>query len=175
MYPMPAAAYATLTTPVTGLFLRDAEGNYQPATRRDVLDAAQDIINAMYTPGQALNSPKEVTNYLTVHYADKPHELFTLILLDSQHRLISITDLFRGTINGCSVYARDVVATVIAVHASAVIFAHNHPSGTPEPSAADRVLTERLKSALALIDVRVLDHLVIGGTRTVSFAERGWL
>ncbi len=175
MTTMSAAAYATLDATDTGLFVRDQHGAYRPATRRDVLDTAHAVIDTLYTRGQALASPSEVTRYLTIHFADKSHEVFTMLLLDTQHRLIAITDLFRGTLDGCCVYPREVVAAVIAANASAVIFAHNHPSGLPEPSQADRVLTERLKTALQLIDVRVLDHLVVGGTRAVSFAERGWL
>lgn len=175
MQTMPADAYATLDATDTRLFVRDQHGAYQPATRRDVLDAAHAVIDTLYTRGQALKTPSEVTRYLTVHFADKRHEVFTMLLLDSQHRLITITDLFRGTIDGCCVYPREVVTAALSANASAVIFAHNHPSGLPEPSSADRTLTERLKTALQTVDVRVLDHLVVGGTHAVSFAERGWL
>lgn len=101
-------------------------------------------------------------------------EVFAVMLLDNQHRLIEFKELFQGTIDAASVYPREVVKTALKANAAAVIFAHNHPSGDPEPSQADRRITTRLQDALALIDVRVLDHIVVGEQCT-SFAERGWL
>ena len=101
--------------------------------------------------------------------------LFLVLFLDNQNQLLASEEMFRGTINAASVYPREIVKAALQHNAAAVILAHNHPSGEPEPSLADRSLTERLLAALSLVDIRVLDHLVIGGSNTVSFAERGWL
>lgn len=119
--------------------------------------------------------PTAVRRYLTTLYSGAVQERFHALFLDNQHRLIAAEELARGTIDSASVYPREVVRCVLRLNAAAVIFAHNHPSGVAEPSSADRALTERLKAALAVIDVRVLDHFVVGGISVVSFAERGWL
>lgn len=121
-----------------------------------------------------LKDPRSVRDYLQSKLRESSHEVFAALLLDNQHRVIEYVELAQGTIDGASVYPRMVVKKAIEHGAAAVIFAHNHPSGVAEPSAADRALTERLKSALALVDIRVLDHFVIGED-VVSFAERGWL
>lgn len=134
------------------------------------------IQSKLKTPGKALTSPNLVRDYLVLHLARFEEEHFSMLLLDIQHRVIGFENVFRGTIDVASVYPREVVKTALAYNAAAVILAHNHPSGNPEPSNADRVLTERLKESLALIDVRVLDHIIVGGcsqTLTVSFAEQG--
>ena len=123
----------------------------------------------------AFTSPNTVKDYLRTKLAGFEHEVFAALFLDSQHRLIEYTELFRGTIDGASVYPREVVKEALRVNAAAVIFAHNHPSGNPEPSRADETITSRLKDALALVDVRALGHVVVGGMDTVSFAERGLL
>ncbi|HGP3147634.1 TPA: JAB domain-containing protein, partial [Pseudomonas aeruginosa] len=102
-------------------------------------------------------------------------EVFAALFLDSQHRLLEYVELFRGTIDAAAVYPREVVKEALRVNAAAVIFSHNHPSGNPEPSQADKVLTQRLKEALALVDVRTLDHIIVGGEATASFAEQGLL
>lgn len=136
------------------------------------------IQSKLKTPGKALTNPNLVRDYLILHLAQFEEEHFSLVLLDSQHRVIGFENIFRGTIDGASVYPREVVKIALAHNAAAVIFAHNHPSGNPEPSNADLVLTGRLKESLALIDVHVLDHIIVGGcsqTLTVSFAERGLL
>lgn len=119
--------------------------------------------------------PKTVTQYLTTFFAGRDIESFVVMYLDNQHRMILAEELSRGTIDGASVYPREVVRGALRHNAAAVIFSHNHPSGVAEPSAADRALTERLKAALATVDIRVLDHFVVGGTTTTSFAERGWI
>jgi DNA repair protein RadC len=124
---------------------------------------------------QPFTSPVITKDYLRLRMSDYQREVFAVLLLDSQHRLIRYEELFYGTIDAASVYPREVVKLTLARNAAAVIFAHNHPSGYPEPSDADRRLTERLKVALATIDIPVLDHLVIGHLDAVSFAERGWL
>ena len=120
-------------------------------------------------------SPGAVRDYLRLHLAERKREIFYCLFLDSQHRLLDDRALFRGTIDGCSVYPREVVKATLEVNAAAVILAHNHPSGVAEPSAADRQITDRLKNALALVDVRVLDHFVVGDKDVISFAERGWI
>ncbi|WKE65803.1 DNA repair protein RadC [Gallaecimonas kandeliae] len=123
----------------------------------------------------ALTCPDEVRRYLIGKLRDRPREVFCLLLLDSQHRVIRLLELFHGTLDAAAVYPREVVRAVLAANAAAVILAHNHPSGIAEPSRADRQLTERLGAALGLVDVRLLDHLVVGDGEAVSFAERGWL
>lgn len=120
-------------------------------------------------------SPGAVRDYLCLHLAERKHEILYCLFLDSQHRLLDGRELFRGTIDGCSVYPREVVKATLEINAAAVILAHNHPSGVAEPSAADRQITDRLKNALALVDVRVLDHFVVGDQDVISFAERGWI
>ncbi|RMD71935.1 MAG: JAB domain-containing protein [Gammaproteobacteria bacterium] len=125
--------------------------------------------------GDALTSPELTKSYLKARLRDYPHEVFACLFLDNRHRIIAFEELFRGTIDGASVHPREVVKRVLAHNAAAVIFAHNHPSGVAEPSGADRSITLRLKEALALIDVRVLDHVIIGDREATSLAERGWL
>ncbi|WP_420464708.1 RadC family protein [Panacagrimonas sp.] len=123
----------------------------------------------------ALADPAATRRYLSAWLRDRDREIFAALFLDSQHRVLRIEELSQGTLDAASVYPREVVKRALALGAAAVIFAHNHPSGVAEPSAADRVLTDRLKQALALVDVRVLDHFVVGEGSPVSFAERGWL
>jgi DNA repair protein RadC len=135
------------------------------------LRAARDAL----ARGDALTSPEAVRDYLRLTLAARESEAFVALFLDSQHRLLVADELFRGTLAQTSVYPREVVKAALACNAAAVIFAHNHPSGVAEPSRADELLTASLKSALALIDVRVLDHFVVAGAQVVSFAERGLL
>ena len=144
---------------------------------QSIIDRALHVIRTkLNTPGMALTSPALVRDYLILRLAQLKKEHFALILLNNQNQVIGFEDIARGTIDSASVYPREVVKTVLDHNAAAVILAHNHPSGDPEPSQADILLTRRLKEALALVDVRVLDHIIVGGcsqTRTVSFAERG--
>lgn len=123
--------------------------------------------------GSALNSPQAVKDYCKLHFAGQEFESFVAIFLDAQHRVIEAEELFRGTLTQTSVYPREVVKASLKHNCCAVIFAHNHPSGSTEPSRADETLTAALKQALALVDVRVLDHFIIAGNQTMSFAERG--
>ena len=122
-----------------------------------------------------LTSPTQTREYLRVRFAGLDCETFVGLFLDTQHRVIATEDLARGTIDGAAVYPREVVKRALHLNAAAVIFAHNHRSGVAEPSAADRALTERLKQSLGTVDVRVLDHFVVGATNVISFAERGWI
>lgn len=125
--------------------------------------------------GSALTSPASVRDYLRLTLAGIEHEQFWGVFLDSQHRVIEARELFRGTLAQTSVYPREVVKAVLACNADAVIFAHNHPSGIAQPSQSDELLTRSLRDALALIDVRVLDHFIVAGNQILSFAERGLL
>lgn len=125
--------------------------------------------------GDLMTDPQATRNYLLARLRHYEREVFVCLLLDNQHRVIGCEELFKGTIDGASIYPREVVKYALSSNAAAVIFAHNHPSGVAEPSHADRSITERLSRALALVDIRVLDHFVIGDTEVVSFAERGLL
>jgi DNA repair protein RadC len=125
--------------------------------------------------GDALTSPQAVRDYLRLTLRTRPYEVFVGIFLDSQNRLLASEEMFRGTLAQTSVYPREVVKAALARNAAAVIFAHNHPSGVAEPSRADELLTQALKQALALVDIRTLDHFVVAGSHLVSFAERGLL
>ena len=140
-----------------------------------VLEMARRALGEKMKAGDALTSPGAVKDYLRLALAGREHEVFAAVLLDAQNRVIAVEELFRGTLTQTSVYPREVVKQALHHNAAAVIFAHNHPSGTAEPSGADQVLTQALKSALALVDVRVLDHFIIGGGAALSFAERGLL
>ncbi|WP_172591139.1 RadC family protein [Shewanella xiamenensis] len=143
-----------------------------------VIREAIAILETRYSLGanhEVFSSPQIVKDYLRLRMAAYEREVFAVLLLDSQHRLIGYEELFFGTIDAASVYPREVVKLVLHRNAAAAIFAHNHPSGIPEPSQADRRITERLKTALATVDVPALDHLVIGHHEVVSFAERGWI
>lgn len=132
--------------------------------------AAEDLVGL-----NSLTSPEAVRDYLRLHFLGCQAEVFVAIWLDAQHRALGVEDLFRGTLAQTSVYPREVVKQALSRNAAAAIFAHNHPSGVAEPSRADELLTQSLKEALALVDVRVLDHFVVAGSATVSFAERGLL
>ncbi len=122
-----------------------------------------------------LSSPKATRDYLALQLTGMQHEVFVCLFVDAQNQLLAYEQLFEGTLDGASVYPREVLKRVLFHNAAAVIFAHNHPSGIAEPSQADHRITERLKQALGLIDVRVLDHLIVANGATTSFAERGWL
>lgn len=123
--------------------------------------------------GPSLTSPRAARDFLIARLRDREHEVFCCLFLDSRHRLISFEELFRGTVDGASVHPLEVVKQALARNATAVILAHNHPSGVAEPSQADEIITTRLRDALALVDIRVLDHLVIGDGSCASLAERG--
>lgn len=123
--------------------------------------------------GPLLCDPKGVRDYLKVHYAGSEREIFLVLFLDNRHRLISGEEMFQGTIDGASVHPREVVKRALALNAAAVILAHNHPSGVADPSQADELITRRLREALAIVDIRCLDHFIVAGTAVLSFAEKG--
>ncbi len=140
-----------------------------------VLEMSRRHIESTLLRGDALTDAATTKNYLQQRLRAYPHEVFACLFLDNKHRMIAFEELFRGTIDGASVYPREVVKQALAHNASAVIFAHNHPSGIAEPSQADYAITQRLKSALELVDIRVLDHIIIGDGETISLAEIGKL
>lgn len=149
-----------------------------PAKRAElaaVLEIARRSLAARLQQTPVFDSPQTVKDYLQLQLASRPHEVFAVLFLDTQHRLLAFEELFRGTLNQASVYPREVVKRALALNAAAAILAHNHPSGVAEPSRADEALTQALKAALALVDVRVLDHFVVARGSVVSFAERGLL
>ena len=157
------------------LYTNDADGVTRPATEAEILDAARAMLARRVRRGRALSNPRHTREYLQLELAPREHEVFAILFLDNRHRVIEFLPLFRGTIDGASVHPREVVKEALARNAAAVILAHNHPSGVAEPSQADELITHRLRDALALIDVRVLDHFVVTGDAIVSFAERGLL
>ncbi len=143
---------------------------------QNLIDSALYVIKKrMKESGVFMENPAEVKAYLILKMAELEHEVFSVLFLDSQHKLICYEEMFRGTINGSSVYPREVAKLALQLNASAVIFSHNHPSGSVVPSGADRKITVELKKSLSLFDIRVLDHIIIGGVNTSSFAELGYL
>jgi DNA repair protein RadC len=149
-----------------------------PAKRAElmaVLELARRTAAQPLQDRPVFESPPRVKSFLQLQLGGREHEVFAVLFLDAQHRLIALEELFRGTLSQTSVYPREVVKRALARNAAAVILAHNHPSGVAEPSRADELLTQALRSALGLVDVRVLDHFVVGQGQVVSFAERGLL
>ena len=149
-----------------------------PAKRAEVaavLELARRSVAGELAARPVFDSPARVKDYASLQLGGRPHEVFAVMFLDAQSRLIRLEEMFRGTLTQTSVYPREVVKRALELGAAAVILAHNHPSGAAEPSRADEFLTQTLKSALALVDVRVLDHLVVGQGAVISFAERGLL
>lgn len=139
------------------------------------LELGQRHIASALERDDVMASPEATRHYLSRRLRGRRREVFAVLFLDTQHRLIAFEELFQGTLDSCSVHPRQVVERALALNAAAVILAHNHPSGVAEPSAADRHITDRLRQSLELIEVRVLDHFVVGEGRAASFAERGWL
>ncbi len=139
------------------------------------LELGQRHLSSSLQRNDVMTSPDATRRFLSSRLRGLRHEVFAALFLDSQHRLIVFEELFRGSIDSCSVHPRQVVERALKLNAAALILAHNHPTGVAEPSAADRQITERLRQALDLFEIRILDHLVIGEGRPASFAERGWL
>lgn len=140
-----------------------------------VMEIARRVLAEDLKARDVISDPAATRRYLSAWLRDRDREVFAALFLDSQHRVLAAEELSQGTLDAASVYPREVVKRALALGAAAVIFAHNHPSGMAEPSAADRILTDRLKQALSLVDVRVLDHFVVGEGPPTSFAERGWI
>lgn len=157
------------------LFIHRADGTVNPATSQDILTAARGVLAHRVRRGALLQSPQKVGEYLTMRLGNLDYECFGLILVDGRHRVIDCVELFRGTIDGASVYPREVVKLVLDKQAAAVVAYHNHPSGVKEQSQADELITRKLKESLAAIDVRLLDHLVLAASNVLSFAQEGLL
>jgi len=150
-------------------------GEAKFAQLQATLEMSRRHLHETLTRGDALANPDDTRRYLTARLRDYANEVFAVLFLDNRHRVISLDEMFTGTINGASVHPREIVKRALTHNAAAVILAHNHPSGVAEPSEADKQLTRKLSEALGLIDVQVLDHFVIGDGEAVSFAERGWI
>lgn len=158
--------------------LKQVKGLGGPAKRAEllaVIELARRAMAQQLKEREVFGSPEAVKHYLQLHLAHRPHEVFAVLFLDAQNRLIAMEELFRGTLTQTSVYPREVVRRALQLEAAAVVLAHNHPSGTVQPSRADEALTQTLKSALGLIDVRVLDHVVVAPGDALSMAEKGLL
>ncbi|HFQ5279666.1 TPA: DNA repair protein RadC [Vibrio vulnificus] len=147
---------------------------FKTSELNELLERAAEALALKYKREGTFTNPTNVKEYLKLKLGTHDREVFAVMFLDNQHQLINFEELFFGTIDAASIYPREVLKAALNYNAAAVIFAHNHPSGDSTPSQADRRITERLKDALALVDIRVLDHIVTGDTCT-SFAERGWL
>ena len=157
-------------------FVADKSGKYQthaPLTEEQIIKAAAVLLNKQVSRGQPLTSPDITRAYLQTSLRKLHYEVFACLFLDNQHRVIKFEKLFRGTIDGASVYPREVAKLALKLNAAAVIFAHNHPSGINDPSNADKQITDKLKQALGLFDIRTLDHFIIGDGLPYSFAEHG--
>jgi len=139
------------------------------------LTLAQELLVEELTKRSVFDSPQAVKDFLTLHFAGQPHESFAVLYLDAQHALIAFEELFRGTLTQTSVYPREVMKRALAHDASSIVVAHNHPSGSVDPSRADELLTSTLRSAMTMMDVRLVDHIIVAGGRTLSFAEKGLL
>lgn len=157
------------------LYVKDANGTYLEAHTDDLVAATRRALRRTFRKGKAIRSPADTEAFLIAELATEPNEIFCCLYLDNRHRVIKFDRAFHGTIDGTSVYPRVIVKRALELNAAAVILAHQHPSGIAEPSQADERITRRLKSALELVDIRVLDHLVIGGDTVVSLASRGLL
>lgn len=166
---------ALLTADQATFCRRPGLGSAKFAQLQAVLEMAKRHLAQELERSDALTSPQLTQRYLLSQLRDRSHEVFACLFLDNQHRVIRYQELFHGTLDGAAVYPREVVKQALALNAAAVILAHNHPSGIAEPSQSDKAITERLQQALGLMDIRVLDHLVVGDSYCVSFAERGWI
>lgn len=158
---------------------RERQARYATKTdtnrESDILAAAEAILRRRLERLGTLTSPEDSAAFLRVRLAGLEHEELHVVWLDQRHRVVAVDSLFRGTIDGATVHPREVVKLALKRNAAACVVAHNHPSGSPEPSAADRAITARLKEALNLVEVRLLDHIVVGAEGTTSLAQRGWL
>jgi len=156
------------------LYVRSTTGRYARAEPETVLATARQIVGVRMQRGELLTDPKVVCRYFQDKLAGQEREVFAAVMLDTRHRMISYVELFYGSIDGAEVHPRELVKQALRSNAAAVIVAHNHPSGNVTPSAADRAVTERLKQALLLVDIRLLDHIIVGGRDVVSLAAMGW-
>lgn len=162
---------------MSDLYVRDSQGSYQfnrEVSSDEIVHMAAKILSRQFRKGATLSSPGDVKQYLQSKLSNREHEVFACLFLDTRNRVISFDEMFHGTIDGASVHPREVVKRGLACNAAGLIVAHNHPSGVAEPSRADRALTRRLRESMQLVDIKLLDHFVVG-EEVISFAERGWL
>ena len=158
------------------LLIHDPQlGLVRQATAEEIINAARACIANKMRRGASLVSPAAARDYLALRFGEPPHEVFSIIYLDNRHRVIECQELFRGTIDAAGVHPREVVNEALRHNAAACVLVHIHPSGVAEPSPADELITRRLKDALQLVDIRVLDHLLVAGGEMMSFVERGLL
>ncbi|MGN5150888.1 RadC family protein [Aeromonas enteropelogenes] len=147
----------------------------EPVTEQDLLRIANQIARQKLAKGEAITDKHLAQQALQTLLQSREHEVFSILFLDNQHRILAYEELFRGTLSSASVYPREVVKRALALNAAALMLVHNHPSGHPEPSRADIEITQRLQSALSLVDIRTLDHLVVASNGVVSLKERGYM
>jgi DNA repair protein RadC len=159
----------------SALYVRSQSRRYEPAKPEQVLDAAQLIVDARMQRGMSFSDPNAACDFFRDKLCGHEREVFAAAMLDTRHRLIEYVELFFGTVDGAEVHPREVAKLALRLNAATVIVAHNHPSGEIEASAADRAVTARLKQALALVDVRLLDHVIVGGRQSLSLAAKGWI
>ena len=168
-----------ITRALASAIAEEVASNYSSdQTRADedaVIARAFAIMDSRIIRGETLSDPSQAGAYFSRKLRHLPHEVFAVLFLDSRHRVIAYEEMFNGTLDGSEVHPREVARRALAHNAAALILGHNHPSGNPEPSAADRAVTARLKQALALVEVRVLDHFVVGDGAATSMAQRGWV
>lgn len=157
------------------LYTRDGTRRYRVASGDAILDAARSVVDQRMQRGASFSDPAASSAFFQAKLAGLEREVFAVAMLDTRHRMIEYVELFHGTIDGAEVHPREVVRRALRCNAAALIVAHNHPSGCTEPSAADRAVTARLKQALALVDVRILDHIIVGGDKTTSMAASGMI
>ncbi|WP_076999124.1 DNA repair protein RadC [Variovorax sp. KK3] len=168
-----SSLHAFASSATSSLLIQEVAGQYRPAADREILQAAQRLLASQVRGTYVLESPAVVKDFLRTRMGTLPHEIFAIVHLDSQHRVLEYVEMFRGTVNEASVYPREVLKDVLGRNSAAVMLVHNHPSGSTVPSRADEALTQKLKSALALVDVRVVDHFIVAGDKIASMAELG--
>ena len=156
-------------------FVRQSVAGQTPIMDSEIISAALGILAKRIAKGSIIKNMEDAKKYLAVRFADLQHEVFAIVYLTNRHAVIACDEIFRGTIDGASVYPREVVKSALQYNAAAILIAHPHPSGVCEPSHADEMITTRLREACGLMDIRLIDHIVISGDRAISFAERGML
>jgi len=171
-----AKIMSQLSFPIdSSLLVRDAHGRYVLATAEQILDAARQVIDQRMRPGTPLTSPRAVREFLSAKLAGFQYEVFAVIFVDCHHRLLEYTEMFRGTLDQAPVFPREIIKEALARNAASIIVAHCHPSGSPTFSSADESLTRRLRDALELVGLKILDHVLVAGNTTTSMAELGLL
>jgi len=157
------------------LYIRDESGSFSAATSDQIVSEALTVTAAEIESTDLMTNPVAVKNFLAVRMANLEYEVFAVMFLTNRHQVIKFDVMFRGTIDGASVYPREVAKAALQYNAAAVVIAHNHPSGITQPSQADELITRKLRDALSMFDIRVLDHVIVGGKNSFSFAEHGLL